>query len=153
MAKFHLPGVVAPVWGLLDPIWASAVRYRTFIGMVFISAATFSYTGPPSGIGLYRQICPIPEGGVLYRAILVILPYTGGGVRYRTLPSPKHYLGCVLCSRTFHFRSRLCGRGRSRSFKCAARAAAPKIVFFGGYPILGHFLAILGILAEFTVRY
>ena len=28
---------------------------------------------------------------------------------------------------TFHFRSRLCGRGRSRSFKCAARAAAPKI--------------------------
>ena len=24
VAKFHLPGDVAPVWGLLDPIWASA---------------------------------------------------------------------------------------------------------------------------------
>ena len=54
-------------------------RYRTFLGMVFICAAALSYTGPPSGIGLYRQIALYRRGGVRYRAILVILPYTGGG--------------------------------------------------------------------------
>ena len=35
-----------------------------FLGRVFICAATLSYTGGEgSGIGLYRQNCPIPERG------------------------------------------------------------------------------------------